>query len=74
MLLHLLHLPVVAKVKKELLEELSKSITLIKATIKDLATQIEEKERIILSNMEGASALFYMDELTFPNKMQIIYF
>ena len=74
MLLHLLHLPVVAKVKKELLEELSKSIALIKATIKDLATQIEEKERIILSNMEGASTLFCMDELTFPTKMQIIYF
>ena len=33
------------KEQRELLEELSQSITAIKATIKDLAKQIEEKEK-----------------------------
>ena len=33
------------KGQKELLEELSQSITVIKATIKDLAKQIEEKQK-----------------------------
>ena len=61
------------KGQKELLEELTQSITAIKATIKDLAKQIEEKEkRMILSSMEGATALFYMDVLTFPKKMQVM--
>ena len=60
------------KGQKELLEELSQSITAIKATIKDLAKQIEEKEWMILSSMEGATALFYMDVLTFPKKMQVM--
>ena len=60
------------KDQKELLEELSQSITAIKATIKDLAKQIEEKEWMILSSMEEATALFYMDVLTFPKKMQVM--
>ena len=62
------------KGQKELLEELSQSITAIKATIKDLAKQIEEKEKewMILSSMEGATALFYMDVLTSPKKMQVM--
>ena len=60
------------KGQKELLEELLRSITAIKAAIKDLAKQIEEKEWMILSSMEGATASFYMNVLTFPKKMQVM--
>ena len=64
--------PSSGKGQKELLEELSQSITVIKATIKDLAKQVEEKEWVIFKSMEGATALFYIDVLTFPKKMQVM--
>ena len=60
----------IGKGQKELLEELSQSITVIKATIKDLAKQTEEKEKKMddLEQYEGSNCLILHGYVNLPNE------
>ena len=56
------------KGQKELLEELSQSITVIKATIKNLAKQIEEKRMDDLEQYGSSNCLILHECVNLPNE------
>ena len=62
------------KDQKELLEKLTQSKTVIKATISIWLSKLKKKknEWMTFNSREGAISLFYIDVLTFPKKMQVI--